>query len=98
MADMDKYHIDEYGDQEVREYHDTPIPKFLMAIYIVLPIWGILWWSLYWDGSQGFLDRGFWSELEKAAGTRKVVEAPASPGQSERSSSSSSSGRSKASR
>jgi hypothetical protein len=76
MSDMDKYHVDDFADNEVQEYHDTPIPKFLMAIYVILPIWGIVWWALYWNGSQGFLDRGYWSDLERAAGTTMITEEP----------------------
>lgn len=73
MSDK-KYHLDNYGDNEVQEYHDTPIPKFLLAVYMILPIWGVMWWALYWNGSQGFLDRGYWSDLEEVAGTKKVAE------------------------
>ena len=80
MDEEDKnYHLDTYGDEEVREFHDKPIPKFLKVIYLVLPIWGVIWWGLYWNGSQGFLDRGYWCELEKAAGTTFIQEEPNQP-------------------
>jgi hypothetical protein len=74
MSEQGEFKIDEYGDNEVREYADTPIPKFLIGTYIILPIWGAIWWFMFWNGSCGFLDRGYWAELEKAAGTTHVIE------------------------
>ena len=67
--------VDEYGDHEVQEYANTPVPTFLKWVYVILPIWGALWFYLYWDGSTGWLDRGYWSELEAAANTTMEVEA-----------------------
>ena len=62
--------VDIYGDDEVRELANTKIPKFLWFTYIAVFIWGIMWWMLFWNGSQGWLDRGYWSELEGAANTK----------------------------
>lgn len=64
------YHVSRYGDNEVSEYHDTPVPTFLKYVYAILPVWGIIWFFLYWDGSYGWLDRGYWKELQSSANTR----------------------------
>lgn len=57
-----------YGDPKIASF-DAKIPKFLIMTYILLPIWGIasLWY--YWNGSRGWLDRGYWKELQIAANT-----------------------------
>jgi hypothetical protein len=70
MVDEDNHrHIMGYADNEVREYEDTNVPTFLKWVYVILPIWGVIWWWLYWDGSTGALDRGKWQQLERAAQT-----------------------------
>jgi len=62
-------------DHEVEHYpegitsNNAPIPKWLKFLYYTLPFWGILWFALYWNGSWGWLDRGSWSELQRAANT-----------------------------
>lgn len=48
---------------------DNPIPRWLIATYIVMPLLGLLIFVLYWNGSWGWLDRGYWSELQQAANT-----------------------------
>lgn len=48
---------------------DAKIPAWLKWIYLILPFWGILWFYLFWNGSYGWLDRGYWNELQKAANT-----------------------------
>lgn len=63
-----------FGDHEVEEYYNTPVPTFLKWVYALLPFWGIFWWVMYSDGSQGWLDRGYWQDLERAANTTKSVE------------------------
>jgi len=45
------------------------VPSWLKWVYILLPLWGLLWFSLYWDGSYGWLDRGYWHNLQQAANT-----------------------------
>jgi hypothetical protein len=69
--------IDTYGGDEVREYRNKPVPQFLKFVYFVLPFWGALWFYLFWNGSAGWLDRGGWSELQRVANTRAVIEEPA---------------------
>lgn len=68
--------IEEYGDTGIKAYN-AKVPGWLKLIYISLPFWGILWFYLYWDGSHGFLDRGYWGDLQKAAKTTHNKEYPA---------------------
>jgi hypothetical protein len=74
------FELEVFGDREVTEFADTPIPKFLLGVYMILPIWGIFWWSMFWDGSAGWLDRGHWHDLQDIAKTtyaaRTAVVAP----------------------
>lgn len=62
-------------DQEIHVYAEgivslnAPVPTRLLVLYFVLPIWGIITFFLFWNGSWGWLDRGYWSELQKAANT-----------------------------
>ncbi len=68
-----------YGDDEVIEYTNTKIPKWLWIFYIGMPLWAILWFWLYWDGSEGLLDRGHWRALEEAAHTTYPFEESQGP-------------------
>ncbi|MBN4066593.1 hypothetical protein JYU14_00725 [Simkania negevensis] len=63
-----------FGDKELYEFKDTKIPKFLIFTYIFFPLWGILWFFLFWNGSNGWLDRGHWGALEQAANTKAPIE------------------------
>lgn len=59
--------FDLYGDGgEIKSAHAS-VPRWLIYCYIILPIWGVIWFALYWNGLSGWLDRGYWHELEKAA-------------------------------
>ena len=64
-----KLSVVHYAGDEIMEWEGTKIPTFLKFVYFILPIWGILWFYLYTGGSNGWLDRGSWSELQKAANT-----------------------------
>ncbi len=64
----EQHEIEEYGDPGILSA-DAPVPTFLKWTYILLPIWGIIAFSLYWNGSSGWLDRGYWRQLQEAAGT-----------------------------
>lgn len=73
----EQHHVVHYGKDEVDEFDDVGVPTFLKITYLVLPIWGILWFYSYWNGSHGWLDRGYWQELERVAQTKlyeQVVE------------------------
>lgn len=67
------YILETYGDHEVTEFANTPVPTFLKFVYLLLPLWGIFWWVQYWDGSAGFLDRGYWKELQVQARTTRAT-------------------------
>ncbi|MFN0064860.1 MAG: hypothetical protein ACKVOH_01350 [Chlamydiales bacterium] len=54
---------------EVPPSQENKIPKFLHIIYIAVLLWGLIAFYLYWNGSHGFLDRGYWKPLQKAAET-----------------------------
>jgi len=56
-------------EQEVPPSEERKIPKFLKVIYLILAVWGIWAFITYWNGSHGFLDRGYWQKLQKAAHT-----------------------------
>lgn len=58
----------QYGDDRIVSA-DAPIPRWLKWSYIVLVIWGFIWLYLFWNGSWGWFDRGYWAELQKAANT-----------------------------
>lgn len=65
---MSEEEIETYGDARIASY-DNPIPGWLIATYIIMPIIGIVGFALYWNGSHGFLDRGYWRQLQEAANT-----------------------------
>jgi len=49
---------------------DPGVPLWLILVYILAPLWGILAFYLYWNGNYGdWLDRGYWGELQQAANT-----------------------------
>jgi|GEM_PF-873442 len=60
--------IEFYGDPAIASYHGK-IPLFLLLTYFILPIWGIAVGYYYWNGSVGWLDRGYWHQLQIAANT-----------------------------
>jgi len=58
-------------DDSVPLYHakEPGIPLWLKLVYILVPLWGFFALYLYWNGSHGWLDRGYWEQLQKAANT-----------------------------
>lgn len=61
------------GDPDIASY-DAKVPKFLILTYCTLPIWGILTFIYFWNGSFGWFDRGYWHELQIAANTTFPIE------------------------
>ena len=59
----------EYGDHEISEYNNTPVPTWLKILYAILPVWGVVFGMYFMDGSQGWFDRGHWHDLQEAAQT-----------------------------
>jgi len=69
QSEVEEYgDIEAYGDKGITSAN-APVPTFLKWTYILLPIWGIIWFYLYWNGMYGWLDRGYWQQLERAANT-----------------------------
>ncbi len=60
--------IEEYGDEDIASA-DAKIPGWLKWSYLILIVWGIIWLFLYWNGAKGWIDRGYWFQLEQAANT-----------------------------
>lgn len=59
----------EYFGEPLIASKDEAVPKWLLTTYIVMPIIGLVVLFLYWNGSWGWLDRGYWGSLQKAANT-----------------------------
>lgn len=64
----DEHELETYGDPGITSL-DAKVPTFLKWTYITLPIWGIVTFIIYWNGSSGWLDRGYWRQLQNAAKT-----------------------------
>ncbi len=68
MNPPEQEEIETYGDDYIASY-DRKVPKWLKWTYIILPIWGVITWYYYINGSHGWLDRGYWGQLQRAANT-----------------------------
>ncbi len=64
----EEHDIEEYGDSRIAS-EDAKVPFFLILTYAILPFWGLFALYYYWDGSTGWLDRGYWQQLQRAANT-----------------------------
>lgn len=62
-----------YGDPGIASY-DAKVPRFLKFTYVFWPIWGIVTFYFFWNGSIGWFDRGYWRELQIAANTTFPIE------------------------
>lgn len=60
--------IEEYGDPLIAS-KDAPVPQWLMYSYLFWVLFGLFWLYYFWNGSYGWFDRGYWQELQRAAGT-----------------------------
>lgn len=65
---MSEEEFEYYGDPGIRSA-DAKVPKWLILTYTILPFWGLFALWFYWNGSVGWLDRGYWYQLQKAANT-----------------------------
>lgn len=68
-----------YSGGEIEEHSNTKIPRWLLWTYAILPIIGVAWGIYFWGGSRGWLDRGHWYQLEKAANTTFPLEESDTP-------------------
>ncbi len=60
--------VEHYGDPGIASAH-APVPSWLIYNYIFWPLFGLFWLYLFFNGSWGFLDRGYWFQLQQAANT-----------------------------
>lgn len=67
--DSNKDHPDlRYDDVEIPS-NDAPVHPLLKFNYILWIVVGLAVGVLYWNGSWGWLDRGYWQDLQRAAYT-----------------------------
>lgn len=83
MEDQEKNTTDNHNEEHLESYADglilsadAKIPKWIIAVIIVIHIWGFFWFYEYWNGSHGWLDRGYWGQLQKAANTTYIKNSP----------------------
>ena len=57
-----------YGDPGIASA-DAPPPKWLIFSNWFFVFLGLLWFYLFWNGSIGWFDRGYWNQLQRAANT-----------------------------
>lgn len=60
--------IEFYGDEYIASY-ERKIPRWLFWSYFLWIAVGTLAFCLFWNGSYGWFDRGYWNELQRAANT-----------------------------
>lgn len=60
--------LEEYGEPGIASA-DAKVPGWLKWTYVILPILGIFSWVYFINGSHGWLDRGYWEQLQRAANT-----------------------------
>lgn len=60
--------VELYGDPGIATF-DAKVPSFLLMTYIIMPIWGLVTFYYFWNGSLGWFDRGYWRQLQIAANT-----------------------------
>jgi hypothetical protein len=68
MTDESKHEIDHYGDPRITSGH-AKVPFWLKAVYVVMPIWGVIWLAVAWNGASDILEGGYWQQLQRAANT-----------------------------
>lgn len=56
-------------EEEIPSTEERKIPKFLFITYVLVFLGGIWGLIAYWNGSHGWFDRGYWQQLQQAAGT-----------------------------
>lgn len=78
MADDGYDELYTYSGDQITELSGKKIPLFLKWTYVLLPILGLIAYYKYWNGSEGWLDRDHWKELQQAARTTTPFEKPMS--------------------
>lgn len=80
MSEHGHSEIEEYGDPLIAS-KDAKVPFWLKINYVLWPVWGIIWFYLFWNGSYGWLDRGYWQQLQRAANTTFPIQNREAPPQ-----------------
>lgn len=57
-----------YGDPGIAS-RNAPTPRWLIFSNIFFGILGFVVLYFFWNGSYGWLDRGYWNQLQRAANT-----------------------------
>ncbi len=60
-------HLEIYSDDPKIASKDAPVPRWLKFVYAILPIWGVITFYIFCNGTHGWLDSGHWNQLQKAA-------------------------------
>lgn len=60
--------LEVYGDKGITSLN-SPVPRWLKINYWLWIVVGVIWFFYFCNGSYGWLDRGYWFELQKAANT-----------------------------
>lgn len=60
--------VEFYGDTGIASNEGT-IPTWIKWVVVVTIAWGFVWLYFFWDGATGWIDRGYWQQLEQAANT-----------------------------
>lgn len=68
MNEPEDDEIEHYGDDKIASYHGI-VPNWLKYQYVFWIVWGFVWFWLFWNGSWGYFDRGYWQQLQRAANT-----------------------------
>jgi len=80
LEEHDSEEVETFGDPGIASAHG-PVPTWLKWVYFILPIWGLCWFYLYWNGTHGWLDRGYWQQLQRAANTTYPIQNLNDPGE-----------------
>jgi len=68
ISKEDDEEIDLYGDPRIAS-KNAPVPRWLTLSYVFWITFGLVWFVLFWNGSFGWFDRGYWQQLQRAANT-----------------------------
>lgn len=61
-------HIELYGDPGIAS-KNARVPRWLVFNNWFWVFFGLVCFYFFWNGSYGWLDRGYWNQLQRAANT-----------------------------
>lgn len=65
--------VEFYGDERIAT-KDAPVRGWLKFSYVFWILFGLFWLYYFFNGSYGWLDRGYWLQLQRAALTTYPTE------------------------